>query len=97
MPAGHVATYGDVGTVMGSPRLARQVGWALSALAPESHPEHGRVPWHRILGASGAISHRGDLVRAEKQLHRLEDEGVLFDEHGRCDLQRHRWGFPRFR
>jgi len=97
VPQGHVATYGDVGTVMGSPRLARQVGWALSALAPKNHPEHAEVPWHRIINAQGAISYRGDLVRAEEQLHRLEDEGVLFDDQGRCNLQEHRWSFPRYR
>jgi len=97
VPRGHVATYGDIGTVMGSPRLARQVGWALSALAPQNHPEHAKVPWHRIINARGAISYRGDLVRAEEQLHRLEDEGVLFDGEGRCNLQEHRWRFPRYR
>jgi len=97
VPEGYVATYGDVGTVMGSPRLARQVGWALSALAPTSHPDHERVPWHRIINARGCISYRGDLLRAEQQLHRLEMEGVLFDEAGRCNLEQHRWRFPRFR
>ncbi len=97
VPAGHVATYGDIGTVMGSPRLARQVGWALSSLAPRDYPSHKDVPWHRVINAEGAISFRGDLTRAEEQLHRLEDEGVIFDEHGCCDLQQHRWDFPGFR
>ncbi|MBJ95477.1 MAG: hypothetical protein CMP23_13525 [Rickettsiales bacterium] len=93
VPAGYVATYGDIGSVLGSPRLARQIGWALSSLAPELHPEHQTIPWHRIINAQGAISYRGDLERAEKQLQRLEAEGVLFDEHGFCDLRRHRWSF----
>ncbi len=97
VPSGHVATYGDIGTVMGSPRLARQVGWALSSLTPRDHPSHKDVPWHRIINAKGAISFRGDLTRAEEQLHRLEDEGVIFDDYGCCDLQRHRWNFPGFR
>ena len=96
VPAGRVATYGDIGTVMGSPRLARQVGWALSSLAPHDHPEHKRIPWHRIINAQGKISFRGDLARAEEQLQLLEREGVLFDEEGRAELQRLRWGFPDY-
>jgi len=96
VPAGNVATYGDIGTVMGSPRLARQVGWALSSLAPQGHPDHQRVPWHRIINAQGTISFRGDITRAEQQLQRLEAEGVFFNEQGHCDLQRHRWDFSSF-
>jgi methylated-DNA-protein-cysteine methyltransferase-like protein len=82
-----VTTYGDVATVLGSPRVARHVGYALAALdAPD-------VPWHRVVNAAGRISHRGDLVRAERQRRLLEMEGIDFDEHGRLPLARHRYRF----
>ena len=90
VPAGRVTTYGDVGSVLGGPRLARQVGWALAALPPDTD-----VPWHRVINAQASISHRGDLARANEQLRRLEDEGVLFDAAGRCALTALRWGFPQ--
>lgn len=88
VPAGQVTTYGDVATVLGSPRVARHVGFALAALSDPS------VPWHRVINAQGRISHRGDLVRAEMQQRRLEDEGVVFDAVGRVDLRRFRHRYP---
>jgi methylated-DNA-protein-cysteine methyltransferase-like protein len=86
VPAGRVVTYGDVGAALGSPRVARQVGWALAAL-----PVDTDVPWQRVINAKGTISHKGELVRAEEQRRRLEDEGVVFDAAGRVDLARLRW------
>ena len=91
VPAGHVTTYGDVGSILGSPRYARQVGWALAALRDSDSD----VPWQRVINAKGTISHKGDFDRAEEQVVRLEDEGVLFDAEGRCDLASLRWGYPR--
>ena len=91
VPAGHVTTYGDVGSVLGSPRYARQVGWALAALRDSDSD----VPWQRVINARGTISHRGDFERAQEQIDRLEAEGVGFDADGRCDLPTHRWSYPR--
>jgi methylated-DNA-protein-cysteine methyltransferase related protein len=87
VPDGFVVTYGDVATVLGSPRVARHVGWALAALRDEE------VPWHRVINAKGRISGRGDTVRALEQRHRLEAEGIAFDDSGRLDLGRLRWRF----
>ncbi len=91
VPPGAVTTYGDVGSVLGSPRFARQVGWALAALGPAETD----VPWHRVINAQGRISHRGDIARATEQLARLEAEGVLFSDAGTCDLAGLRWDYPR--
>ena len=88
VPAGRVTTYGDVATMLGSPRVARHVGYALAALSDPT------VPWHRVINAQGCISHRGDLVRAESQRRRLEAEGVEFDARGRVDLKRFRFRPP---
>ena len=68
------------------------MGWALSALSFEQEPD---VPWHRVINAKGTISFRGDTVRGEMQRERLEAEGISFDDRGRVDLKRLRWGFMR--
>jgi methylated-DNA-protein-cysteine methyltransferase-like protein len=87
VPAGRVTTYGDVGAALGSPRVARQVGFALSAL-----PADTDVPWQRVINARGRISSRGDTGRAELQRALLEEEGVRFDGD-EVDLATHRWRF----
>jgi methylated-DNA-protein-cysteine methyltransferase-like protein len=79
VPAGSVTTYGDVAGALGSRRVARHVGYALAALGPDD----ADVPWHRVVNGQGAISFKGDLVRANRQRERLEVEGVAFDDKGR--------------
>lgn len=83
IPRGRVATYGQVALLLGVPRGARAVGWALRALRGRTAT---RVPWHRVLGASGRISLRGGSGPVE-QRRRLEREGVRF-QNGRIDLKR---------
>lgn len=87
VPAGRVTTYGDVATVLGSPRVARHVGFALAALDDPS------VPWHRVINAQGRVSLKGDVARGAAQQALLVAEGVVFDEAGRCDLKRLRFDF----
>lgn len=87
VPAGRVTTYGDVATVLGSPRVARHVGFALAALDDPS------VPWHRVINAQGRVSLKGDVARGAAQQALLVAEGVVFDEAGRCDLKRLRFEF----
>ena len=79
---GSVATYGDIARAVGSPRAARQVGWALAGLESDSD-----VPWWRIVNASGAISARPS---APEQAGRLREEGVEVDADGHLDLARYR-------
>ena len=89
VPAGFVVTYGDVASALGSPRVARHVGWALAAL-PGTDSD---VPWHRVINARGRISFKGDVGRATLQRARLEAEGVTFRDD-RVDLGSVRWAFP---
>ena len=90
VPEGRVTTYGDVATVLGSPRVARQVGWALAALRGTETD----VPWQRVINAQGRISFKGDHWRAEDQARLLLGEGIVFDDSGRCELKRYRWDWP---
>lgn len=84
IPPGRVATYGDVARLLGVPRGARAVGWALRVL---SAPLERVVPWHRVVGAGGRISlRRGPGPQLQRR--RLRQEGVRFVK-GRVDLARH--------
>jgi methylated-DNA-protein-cysteine methyltransferase-like protein len=90
VPSGCVTTYGDVGSVLGSPRVARQVGYALAALPVDRDD----VPWHRVINAKGHISFRGDPVRGREQEVRLRVEGHDFDDAGRVvDFERVRFDY----
>lgn len=92
VPEGAITTYGDVAAALGNPRLARQVGWALSALPPDTD-----VPWQRVINSKGTISFRGAIERASAQRSLLAAEGVEEDDAGRYDLENHRWWYPDLR
>ena len=83
IPAGRVATYGQVAELAGLPRAARLVGQTMSRLPPDT-----RLPWHRVINAAGAVSIRGAGGTRQRAL--LEAEGVAF-VRGRVDLARVRW------
>ncbi len=89
VPAGHVATYGQIAAMLGSPRVARQVGFALAGAWRVG--EHEPVPWHRIINAKGGISTRGGGDADSDQRALLEEEGVEFRANGTVDLSRYRW------
>jgi methylated-DNA-protein-cysteine methyltransferase-like protein len=89
VPPGRVTTYGDVATMLGSPRVARQVGWALANLE-----EGSDVPWQRVVNAHGMVSWRGDLGRASLQEALLRAEGVALQPGGKLDLEALRWDYP---
>lgn len=85
IPAGAVATYGQVAREARLGRRARMVGRALRAL-----PNGSDIPWHRVVNARGEISLPAGSESASEQRSRLEDEGVEFIG-GKIDLDRFRW------
>ena len=89
IPPGHVATYGQIDSIVSHRRAARTVGWALHGLA-----EDNDVPWHRVINAQGQISTTCQAHEANEQRTLLEQEGVIFDAQGRVDLQKYQWGGP---
>jgi methylated-DNA-protein-cysteine methyltransferase-like protein len=90
IPAGKVATYGQVAALAGSPGGARQVVRILHALSSREG-----LPWHRVINGLGAIALPEGGGR-EEQKAALESEGVRVDGKGRIDMSRHRWS-PRFK
>ncbi len=83
IPYGHVVTYGQIAQVLGAPRGARTVGWALRACDDE-------IPWHRVVNAAGRISWR-PTGAPRRQRALLDAEGVQFDNAGQIDLGRFGW------
>lgn len=86
IPAGRVATYGQIAALAGFPGHARQVGYALSAL-----PDGQNIPWHRVINAKGQISRKAEPAYDDLQRLLLEAEGVVFDGNGTVSLERFGW------
>lgn len=95
IPYGRVTSYGAIARMLGNPRAARAVGWALHSLPPGGPAGESDVPWHRVINSRGYVStgcweHDASLQRAL-----LEAEGVEFDERGILDWARFGWeGLP---
>ena len=83
VPAGKVATYGDIAKLAGMPSHARQVGKVLSRL-----PADTKLPWYRIVNSQGKISLQDD--RGDYQRQRLAAEGILLSQHGTISLKTYR-------
>ena len=85
IPKGRVATYGFIAALAGNPRAARQVARVLHSCSRKEV-----LPWHRVVNREGRISLKlFQGYEIQKQL--LEDEGVLFDQKGRIDLNIFLW------
>ena len=85
IPRGKVLTYGQIATLLGSPYMARQVGWAMHG-CPKG------LPWQRVVGAGGKILLNSLSVGegALKQRRLLELEGVRFAGQ-RIDMAAHQF------
>ena len=89
IPRGRVMTYGQIATILGCPRAARAVGYAMRASGRMDD-----VPWQRVINARGRISARNDVERPMIQRILLKAEGIDFDATGACDLGQYRWEPP---
>ncbi len=85
VPAGSVASYGQIAEIAGIPRGARQVGHALRQL-----PGKTDVPWHRVIRSSGRSAFDQGSRAYNRQVKRLMMEDVVILE-GRIDMQQYRW------
>lgn len=81
IPCGRVASYGQIARMLGRPRAARVVGWAMRC-CPE------RLPWQRVVMGDGSIT-GGMYANIRKGL--LEAEGITFLMDGRVDMKSCSW------
>lgn len=86
IPPGKVATYGQIAAMLGDPRQARTVGWAMASAPPELN-----LPCHRVVNRSGRLSPDSVFGGYEAQRAELEAEGVRFRYDGRIDMRECQW------
>jgi methylated-DNA-protein-cysteine methyltransferase related protein len=84
LPKGKVSSYGAIAAAAGWAGASRQVARVLR--------EVPGLPWHRVVGAGGAIKILGE--GGAEQRFRLRMEGVAFRGQ-RVDMKRHEFRFPR--
>ena len=72
IPAGKVASYGQIADLAGLPGRARLVGKALGYA-----PKELAVPWYRVLRSDRSLAFPADSETALRQRELLQDEGVL--------------------
>ena len=85
IPAGRVATYGQVARLAGMPRCARTVGYAMAGCQDPS------IPCHRVVDRLGGTKAAFDVHAPGTQQALLEAEGVVFRLDGTVDLERCQW------
>ena len=85
VPAGKVASYGQIADLAGLPGRARLVGKALGHT-----PDHLQVPWYRILRSNGQIAFPPGSEQAKRQTGQLQEEGVVV-LNNRVRLKEFQW------
>jgi O-6-methylguanine DNA methyltransferase len=83
IPAGRVATYGDVAALAGKPRASRAVGNIM-----RNCREPG-VPCHRVIAAGGLLGGYGGNLQLKREL--LRAEGVEVGMGRVRSFERARW------
>lgn len=85
IPAGNVASYGQIADLAGLPGRARMVGRCLRESSPVPP-----VPWHRVLRADGKLAFPPGSDSYQQQRTRLVEEGVTVMNH-RVPLKEFGW------
>lgn len=81
IPAGCVASYGQIARLIGRPKNARLVGKVL-----KDSQFYGEYPCHRV------VNHAGRLVPGwEEQAALLAEEGVELKDDAHVDMRRYQW------
>jgi methylated-DNA-protein-cysteine methyltransferase-like protein len=84
IPYGKVVSYGQIARMLGRPRAAREVGWAMRC-CPDN------LPWQRVVMMDGSVT--GGMFSDPRRAG-LETEGVFFLPDERVDMDLCRWGGP---
>lgn len=87
IPEGRVASYGQVARLVGEPRKARFVGFAMHS----SPGMAGGVPCHRVVFKDGSLAPGFAFGGPDEQRRMLEEEGIGFLPDGRVDMEAFSW------
>ncbi len=87
IPAAKVMTYGQIAELLGEGYTARTIGYVMHAADTKN------VPWQRVINSQGSCSTGKMTMPINLQQKMLEDEGIIFNDKGKCDLNIYRW-FP---
>lgn len=85
IPYGKVATYKQVATYLGNPKLARVVGNIL-----HRNPDGEKNPCYKIVNSQGKLSGKFAFGGANEQQRRLEAEGIEVINNT-VDLAKYQW------
>lgn len=83
IPAGHVATYGQVAAMAGNPKMQRAVGNAL-----HKNPDESNIPCFRVVNSKGELSGAFAFGGKDEQANRLKADGVDVVD-GKVDLEKY--------
>lgn len=85
IPKGRVMTYGQIAAILGEGYTPRTVGYVMHSADTDN------VPWQRVINSQGACSTGKMTIPVNLQQKMLEDEGVVFNAKGKCDLAKYLW------
>lgn len=86
IPAGRVASYGQIALLAGNPKASRAVGYALHV-----NPLPGVIPCHRVVNREGRLAPGFAFGGQGEQKKLLEAEGVDVDDNGYVNMQLYAW------
>lgn len=86
IPYGRVMTYGQIAALLGIPRAARAVGWALHAV-----PSGSKVPCQRVVNRNGGLA--AGYGWGGQTAHRMDllAEAVEISADFTVDLKKYQW------
>jgi len=94
IPAGRVATYGQIARKLGNHKLSRAVGTALAGNLlgnfVVSNNKGKAIPCHRVVGFDGRLGGFNQGIRKKALL--LEKEGIKI-KRGKVDLKKYQYKF----
>lgn len=82
IPAGRVASYGQLARSVGMVNGARIAGWAMMACPDD-------VPAHRVVHADGRLCSGHQWEAVQRRL--LAEEGIVFKQNGNVDMEKCTW------
>lgn len=85
IPAGKVATYGQIAALAGNRRWSRVVGFALHV-----NPDPDGIPCFRVVNRLGQVSEAFAFGGGNRQIELLEAEGIPCPK-GKVDLKKYQW------